>query len=200
MIFQDPMTSLNPVHSDRAQLVEAVILHEDVSTKQAGRARSSAQGGRHPARRAPHRRLPAPVLGRHAAARDDRHGDDQRPEAPDRRRADDRARRHDPGADPDADAEAAGRSRHGDHHDHPRSRRRRRDRGRRRRHVRGAKDGRARPRRRDLQRAAAPYTWGLLGSLPRLDADVERLTQIPGSRRRSSTRRRVAASIPDVRT
>jgi len=25
-----------------------------------------------------------------------------------------------------------------------------------------------------------PYTWGLLGSLPRLDADVERLTQIPG--------------------
>jgi peptide/nickel transport system ATP-binding protein len=26
-----------------------------------------------------------------------------------------------------------------------------------------------------------PYTWGLLGSLPRLDADVERLVQIPGS-------------------
>ncbi len=25
-----------------------------------------------------------------------------------------------------------------------------------------------------------PYTWGLLGSLPRLDADVDRLTQIPG--------------------
>jgi peptide/nickel transport system ATP-binding protein len=25
-----------------------------------------------------------------------------------------------------------------------------------------------------------PYTWGLMGSLPRLDADVERLTQIPG--------------------
>ena len=26
-----------------------------------------------------------------------------------------------------------------------------------------------------------PYTWGLLGSLPRLDAQVERLVQIPGS-------------------
>ena len=26
-----------------------------------------------------------------------------------------------------------------------------------------------------------PYTWGLLGSLPRLDTDVERLVQIPGS-------------------
>ena len=25
-----------------------------------------------------------------------------------------------------------------------------------------------------------PYTWGLLGSLPRLDADVERLVQIQG--------------------
>ena len=26
-----------------------------------------------------------------------------------------------------------------------------------------------------------PYTWGLLGSLPRLDADVERLVQIQGT-------------------
>jgi peptide/nickel transport system ATP-binding protein len=25
-----------------------------------------------------------------------------------------------------------------------------------------------------------PYTWGLLGSLPRLEVDLERLTQIPG--------------------
>jgi peptide/nickel transport system ATP-binding protein/oligopeptide transport system ATP-binding protein len=25
-----------------------------------------------------------------------------------------------------------------------------------------------------------PYTWGLLGSLPRLDAEVDRLVQIPG--------------------
>jgi peptide/nickel transport system ATP-binding protein len=25
-----------------------------------------------------------------------------------------------------------------------------------------------------------PYTWGLMGSLPRLGVDVERLTQIPG--------------------
>ncbi len=31
-----------------------------------------------------------------------------------------------------------------------------------------------------FDRPHMPYTWGLLGSLPRLDADLERLTQIPG--------------------
>jgi peptide/nickel transport system ATP-binding protein len=35
MIFQDPMTSLNPVHKIGRQLVEAILLHRDVSKKQA---------------------------------------------------------------------------------------------------------------------------------------------------------------------
>ena len=39
MIFQDPMTSLNPVHSIGRQLVESVQLHEDISKKVA-RARA----------------------------------------------------------------------------------------------------------------------------------------------------------------
>jgi oligopeptide transport system ATP-binding protein len=37
MIFQDPMTSLNPVHSIGKQLIEAVQLHRDVSKKVARR-------------------------------------------------------------------------------------------------------------------------------------------------------------------
>jgi peptide/nickel transport system ATP-binding protein len=39
MIFQDPMTSLNPVHTIGRQLEEAIILHRDV-TKKVARARS----------------------------------------------------------------------------------------------------------------------------------------------------------------
>ena len=147
MIFQDPMTSLNPVHTIGKQLVEAILLHQDVSKKVAQAPRAGApEGGRHPARRAPHRRLPAPVLGRHAPARDDRDGARQRPRPADRRRADDRARRDDAGADPEPDA-ASSRSDFGsaDHHDHARPRRRRRDRRRRRRHVRGARSPSRRP-------------------------------------------------------
>jgi oligopeptide/dipeptide ABC transporter ATP-binding protein len=35
MIFQDPMTSLNPVHKIGDQLIEACLLHQDVTKKQA---------------------------------------------------------------------------------------------------------------------------------------------------------------------
>src|SRR3712207_9425845 len=35
MIFQDPMTSLNPVHTIGRQLTEAILLHRDVTKAQA---------------------------------------------------------------------------------------------------------------------------------------------------------------------
>ena len=40
MIFQDPMTSLNPVHSIARQLVEAVLLHNDDISKSQAKARA----------------------------------------------------------------------------------------------------------------------------------------------------------------
>ena len=70
---------------------------------------------------APRAQLSAPALGRPAPARDDRDGARLQPEAADRRRADHRARRDDPPADPRAARAAARRSRHGaaPHHARP---------------------------------------------------------------------------------
>ncbi len=65
-------------------------------------------------------RVPAPALGRHAPAGDDRHGAGVRPGAAHRRRAHHRAGRHHPGADPGAAQAAAGRARHGGDAHHPR--------------------------------------------------------------------------------
>ena len=101
MIFQDPMTSLNPTFKIGTQITETLRRHFDISKEDAPPAGGRApRGGRDPARRRAARRLPAPVLGRHAPARDDRDRALVQPAAPDRGRADDRARRDHPGADP----------------------------------------------------------------------------------------------------
>ena len=69
-----------------------------------------AAARRHPRARAPHRRLPVPHERRPEAARDDRHGAGRRARLPGRRRADHRAGRHHPGADPRPAAGPAARA------------------------------------------------------------------------------------------
>ena len=118
-----------------------------------------AAGGRDPAAGAPDRRLPAPVLGRHAPAGDDRDGAHQRPGAPHRGRADHRARRDDAGADPRPHPAAPGRPRDRGRPHHPRPRGRRGDGRRHRRHVRGPRR-RAGARVLALRAAAAPVHVG----------------------------------------
>ena len=161
-----PMTSLNPVHTIGRQLVEAVMLHRDV-TKRDAKLRALE------------------LLQAVGIPRADRRIDDYPHQfsggmrqrvmiamalinEPDLLIADeptDRARRDHAGPDPASDDEPPGGIRDGDHHDHARPRRRRGDRGRRRRHVRrqGRRGGVGR---RDLHAAAPPLHVGLLGSLP----------------------------------
>ena len=50
MIFQEPMTSLNPVFTVGDQIAEAVLVHQKTSREQAQEARGrDARAGRHPA-------------------------------------------------------------------------------------------------------------------------------------------------------
>ena len=138
MIFQDPMTSMNPVYRVGDQIVEAIVTHEDVS-KQTARNRAvellRQVGIPHPEERVddyPHqfsggmrqRAMIAMALANN-------------PDDPHRRRADDGARRDDPGADHRADRPAQGRLQLVRDPHHARPRRRRGHRRRHRRDVRG---------------------------------------------------------------
>ena len=76
MVFQDPLTALNPVRKVGWQIEEMLMLHRPISSRRGAPAGGRAAGrGRNPRCREPRRRLPARVLGRHAPAGDDRDGD-----------------------------------------------------------------------------------------------------------------------------
>ena len=103
MVFQEPMTSLNPLHTHRAADRRDPVAAQGPVGRGGAQAHARApDAGRHPRCRGAARRLSARAVGRAAPARDDRHGARQRAGAADRRRADDGARRHRAGADPEA--------------------------------------------------------------------------------------------------
>ena len=134
MIFQEPMTSLNPVFTVGFQLTEVLRLHMGMKPAQARkRAIELLDEVGIPDPEYKINAYPVADVGRPAAARDDRDGDRLRAQAPDRRRADDRARRHDPEADPRPHRRAAEEAPDVGAVHHARSRGRRRDRRLRRR-------------------------------------------------------------------
>ena len=75
IIFQEPMTSLNPVYTVGDQIAEVIALHEGLSRRAAlDRTIEMLALVQIPESEAPRQRLSASVLRRHAAARDDRDG------------------------------------------------------------------------------------------------------------------------------
>ena len=159
-----------------------------------------APGGRHPPRRAPDRRLSAPVLRRDAPAGDDRDGADQRARAADRGRADDGARRHDAGADPRAHPGPPGGARDGGDPHHARPRRGRRDGGRHRRDVRRARRGAGSRASRSSSSRSTRTRGGSSGRCRGSTWSSSGSRRSAASPRRSCARRRGAGSGPAVRT
>ena len=119
IIFQEPMTSLSPIHTIGDQIAEALHLHREVEHgPRAGTDAGHAAAGRISRSGAGAEDLSVRTVRRSAPAGDDRHGAGLPAGAADRRRADHGPRRHHPGADPEADARSAARAGHGraDHH------------------------------------------------------------------------------------
>ena len=160
MVFQDPMTSLNPVVTIGRQLTEHVRYHLDMGRKEANEvAIALLESVRHPRGREAARQLPAPDVGRHAPAGLHRDRPGLRPSHALRRRTHHGARRDGAAPDPQPARRTAARPRHGDDPRDPRPRRRgrthRRDHG----DVRRAAGGEG-PDRRPVRQPPAPVHPG----------------------------------------
>ena len=157
MIFQDPMTSLNPVHTIGRQLIEAVLLHRDVSKKVA-RARAVELLGAVGIPRAQTRIDDYPLIADEPTTALDVTTQAQILSLMKRLQEDFGSAiimiTHDLGVVAELADDVF---------------------------VMYAANVVEQATVYDLfNQPQHPYTWGLMGSLPRLDADVERLTQIPG--------------------
>ena len=192
MVFQEPMTSLNPLHTIERQIGEILALHHGRAARDESAHRRASDRGRHRRSRRAARRLSASAFRRPAPARDDRHGARQPPRSPDRRRADDRARRHRAGADPRAAQGPAGQARHGDAVHHPRPQHRATHRRRGRRDAAGT-NRRSRPDGARLRRSAPSLHAALLAAEPKGDAP-------PADRSRADRRRARKTSASGFRS
>ena len=160
MIFQEPMTSLNPVFTVGRQIMESIMLHQNLGKSEARqRAVEMLQKVGIPLADQQVDEYPHQLSGGDAAAGHDRHGSVVQPLPVDRRRAHHRPGRDHPGPGARPDDGTAGRIQDLDHDDHPRPGRRRGDGGRSHRHVPGAGGG-AGPGQGHLQLPQAPLYQG----------------------------------------
>ena len=184
MVFQDPMTSLHPMLTDRPQLTEHVRHHLGLEPRSRARARPSSCSTRcaSPIRRARCARTRTSSPAGCASAIAIAIALACAAEPADRRRADHRARRHRAGRDPAAARPAAARARALGDPDHARPRR---DVGDRRPDRRSSTRGRvveSGPARELLAHPRHPYTRALLDALPHPEAARGApLAAIPGA-------------------